>query len=273
MAYANSVAQRERSVSSIALVREPLHGIDNDELFRRHRDTPDSAIREELVRRYDPLARNLARRYLAKGEPLEDLVQVAHVGLLKAIAKFDPDRGFAFTSYATPTIVGELKRYFRDSGWAVHVPRGIKERALELANVTASLSSRLGRSPSVSELAEALGSTEEETLEALEAYHARYATTLDENPEEDEEPGRNRVQMLGSEDERLELAEYLTVIAQGVDALPETERMVLYLRFARDLTQTEIAERIGVSQMQVSRLLRGAIEKIRRASGEHDEPG
>jgi RNA polymerase sigma-B factor len=249
-----------------------LHGLGNDKLFRRHRDHPDPAIQEELVRRFEPLARNLARRYQAKGEPMEDLVQVANVGLLKAIAKFDPERGFAFTSYATPTILGELKRYFRDSGWAVHVPRGVKERALELANATASLSARLGRSPSVGELAEALGTSEEATLEALEAYHARYATTLDEGPEKEEEPGRTRAPMLGSEDERIELTEYLAVIAQGVETLPESERMVLYLRFACDLTQSEIAARIGVSQMQVSRLLRSAIEKIQRVTGETEDP-
>ena len=223
-------------------------------------------IQEELVRRFEPLVRNLARRYHSRTEPFEDLVQVASLGLLKAIAKFDPERGFAFTSYATPTILGELKRHFRDSGWALHVPRGVKERALELAARTDELSSRLGRSPSVPELAQALGTSEEETLEAIEAYHARHATTLEEGPEDDERPSAVPAQLLGSEDERLEVAEYMTVIAQGVMALTDTDRMILYLRFARDLTQSEIAERIGVSQMQVSRLLRGAIEKLRRTS-------
>src|ERR1700689_836750 len=127
--------------------------------MRRYRQDEDPALLEEIVRQFEPLARSVARRYHARGEPLEDLTQAAMVGLLKAISRFDPDRGFAFTSYATPTMLGELKRYFRDSGWAVHVPRGVKERALELATVTEQLSSRLGRSPSVAELADAMGAT------------------------------------------------------------------------------------------------------------------
>jgi RNA polymerase sigma-B factor len=250
-----------------------IRRLDTDELLRLHHDKADGAIQEELVRRFEPLARKLALRYAAKGEPLEDLVQVARLGLLKAIIKFDPERGFAFSSYATPTILGELKRHFRDSAWALHVPRGVKERALELAGATQELSSRLGRSPSVGELAEALGISEEQTLDALEAYHARYATPLDGSPDEDDQLGGPRAQMLGSEDEQLELTEYLAVIAQGVDGLPEADRMVLYLRFARDLTQAEIAQRMGVSQMQVSRLLRAAITKIRIVSGEQRDPG
>jgi RNA polymerase sigma-B factor len=257
-----------RSTNGGTIVHKEISGLDTDELLLRYRDTRDAEIQEELMRRFEPLARRLARRYHSGGEPLEDLVQVATIGLLSAISKFDPERGFAFTSYATPTILGELKRYFRDTGWALHVPRGIKERALELSAETEKLSLRLGRSPSVGELAGALGISEEETLDAIEAYHGRYATPLDESPEDDERPGP-RTQTLGSEDEQLEVAEYLAVIAQGVDALSDTERMALFLRFARDMTQAEIADRIGVSQMQVSRLLRGAIDKLRAAA---DEP-
>src|SRR6201994_4864178 len=147
--------------------------------MRRYRARVDPVLLEEIVKRFEPLARSVARRYYSRGEPLDDLIQVANVGLLKAIARFDPERGFAFTSYATPTMLGELKRYFRDSGWAVHVPRGVKERALELASVTEQLSSKLGRSPSLSELAQAMQATEEQTLEAVEAYHARHAAPLD----------------------------------------------------------------------------------------------
>jgi RNA polymerase sigma-B factor len=257
--------------STHVVIGTKVSGLDTDELFRRYHEHPDGATQEELVRRFEPLALSLARRYHAGGEPLEDLVQVATVGLLTAINKFDPGRGFAFTSYATPTILGELKRYFRDTGWAVHVPRGIKERALELSAETEQLSSRLGRSPSVGELAEALAISEEQTLDAIEAYHARYATPLDERPENEEEPGRTRAPMLGSEDEQLEVTEYLAVIAQGVDELSESERLALYLRFARDMTQAEIAALIGVSQMQVSRCLRSAIERIRAASGETED--
>jgi RNA polymerase sigma-B factor len=250
----------------VSVGREQLPGLATEELFRL-RDTGSPIVVEELVRRFEPLARSVARRYQSRGEPLEDLIQVANMGLLKAIAKFDPSRGFAFTSYATPTMLGELKRYFRDSGWAVHVPRGVKERAVELARVSDELSSELGRSPSLSELAAALEATEEQTLEAIEAYHARHAAPLEQGGDDDDSGPPSHIQMLGAEDERLEQAEYLSVIAQGVESLSETERMILYLRFGRDMTQSQIASRIGSSQMQVSRLLRAAIEKIRRASG------
>jgi RNA polymerase sigma-B factor len=248
--------------------REPPGALSTDELMRRYREREEPALLEEIVKRFEPLARSVARRYHARGEPLEDLTQVAMVGLLKAIARFEPDRGFAFTSYATPTMLGELKRYFRDSGWAVHVPRGVKERALELANVTEQLSSKLGRSPSLSELAQAMESTEEQALEAVEAYHARHAAPLDQGSDEEDSAPLSPAQMLGAEDERLEQAEYLTMIAKGVDTLAESDRLILYLRFGRDMTQSEIAARIGTSQMQVSRLLRAAIEKIRKVSGE-----
>jgi RNA polymerase sigma-B factor len=243
-----------------------------EELFRRYREGADPALVEELVRRFEPLARSVARRYHARGEPLDDLIQVANVGLLKAIARFDPDRGFAFTSFATPTMLGELKRYFRDSGWAVHVPRGVKERAVELAGVTEKLGARLGRSPSVAELADALGATEEQTLDALEAYHARHAAPLDHGSDDDDGASFSPAAVLGAEDERLEQAEYMTMIARGVETLSDSDRLILYLRFERDLTQSEIARRVGTSQMQVSRLLRSSIEKIRRVSGEIEPP-
>jgi RNA polymerase sigma-B factor len=249
-----------------------IGALSTEELLRRYGKAQDAGLLEEIVRRFEPLARSVARRYAARGEPIEDLTQVAMMGLLKAINRFDPGRGFAFTSYATPTMLGELKRYFRDSGWAVHVPRGVKERALELAGVTEQLSNKLGRSPSLSELAEAMDATEEQTLEAIEAYHARHVSSLEHGSDDDEAGVPQLASVLGAEDERLEQAEYLTMIAQGVEALSESDRMILYLRFGRDLTQSEIASRIGTSQMQVSRLLRAAIEKIRRASGEFDDP-
>jgi RNA polymerase sigma-B factor len=253
---------------------EPLASLSIGELFERRRQADDPAVVEELVTRFEPLVRSVARRYHARGEPLDDLVQVANVGLLKAIARFDPDRGFAFTSFATPTMIGELKRYFRDSGWAVHVPRGVKERALELATATDKLSARLGRSPSIAELATELGATQEETLDALEAYHGRHASPLERGSDDDED-GRplSPAARLGFEDERLERAEYMTVIARGIDALSAADRRLLHLRFDEDLTQSEIAKRIGTSQMQVSRLLRAAIEKIRRVSGDLEPPG
>ncbi len=250
--------------------RGQLRGLSTDQLLALVRERKDPAVVEELVVRFEPLARSVARRYHTRGEPLEDLTQVAMVGLLKAIERFDPARGFAFSSYAMPTMLGELKRYFRDSGWAVHVPRGVKERAVELARTSDELASRLGRSPSLAELAQALDSTEEQTLEAIEAYHARHAAPLEAGPDDDESGPLSVAQQLGAEDERLEQAEYLSMIAAGVETLSETDRQILFLRFARDLTQSEIARRIGTSQMQVSRLLRAAIEKIRRASGESE---
>lgn len=252
--------------------REPGAGLSTDELLRRYRKTSDPTVMEEIVRRFEPLARSVARRYHSRGEPLEDLTQVAMVGLIKAIQRFDPDRGFAFTSYATPTMLGELKRYFRDSGWAVHVPRGVKERALELAAATDELSSRLGRSPSLAELAAAMNATEEQTLDAIEAYHARHTAPLEGGSDDDDNGVPQLAQVLGAEDERLEQAEYLTMIAKGVETLSESDRLILFLRFGRDMTQSEIASRIGTSQMQVSRLLRAAIDKIRRVSGEMDAP-
>jgi RNA polymerase sigma-B factor len=251
--------------------REDLRALSTDELFRRQREEPDERVLEELVCRHESLAWSVARRYFGRGEPSEDLLQVAMLGLLKAIARFDPARGFAFSTYATPTMVGELKRYFRDSGWAVHVPRGLKERAIEVARATDELSAQLGRSPSLDELAQTIEATEEQTLEAIEAYHARRAPSI-EQASSDDELALNPA-LLGAEDERLEQAEYLSVIATGVDSLSESERLILFLRFGRDLTQSEIAERLGVSQMKISRALRAAIDKIRRATGQSEAPG
>ena len=245
-----------------------LRTAQTEELLARYRERPDAVVLEELVKRFEPLARSVARRYQARGEPIEDLGQVAMVGLLKAIERFDPAKGYAFSSYAMPTMLGELKRYFRDSAWAVHVPRGVKERAVELARTTDELSARLGRSPSLTELAQALGASEEQTLEAIEAYHGRHAAPLDAGSDDDDSPLLSPAQTLGAEDERLEQAEYLSMIAAGVETLSDTDRLILFLRFGRDMTQSEIAARVGTSQMQVSRLLRAAIEKIRRASGE-----
>jgi RNA polymerase sigma-B factor len=253
----------------VTVSHDDVHGLSTEELFRRYQAYPDERVLEQLVTRFEPLARSVASRYQGRGEPAEDLTQVAMLGLLKAISRFDPDRGFAFSTFAMPTMLGELKRYFRDAGWAVHVPRGVKERALEVSRVSDDLSTRLGRSPSLSELAEAMGASEEQTLDAIEAYHARQAPSLDHA--DDDELGLSPAETLGAEDERLEQAEYLSVIATGVDSLSESERLILFLRFGRDLTQSEIARRLGTSQMRVSRVLRAAIEKIRRASGADDE--
>jgi len=234
-----------------------------DALFREYRRSRDPATRDALVERFLPLARQLARRYQRGDEPFDDLVQVASLGLVKAVDRFDLDRGVAFSSYAVPTILGELKRYFRDTGWAVHVPRGLQERVMKVDQTVAKLTIRLGRAPSVADIAEEMGLELEEVLEAMDASQAYDAVSL-EAGRDTERPEEGTIgETLGEEDERLDLVEYGTAIEGTLRALPERDRLVLKLRFVDDLTQSEIAERIGVSQMQVSRLIRRALERLR----------
>jgi len=239
-------------------------------LIRYHTDG-DMQAREELVERFLPLARQLARRYQRQNEPLDDLMQVASMGLVKAIDRFDPERGTAFSTYAVPTILGELKRYFRDSGWAVHVPRGMQERVMKLDQASQELHRRLGRSPSAAELAQELDLSSEEVLEAMEAASAYDAISLEEQRSESSDPQEpTYADALGSEEERYELVEYGATIAPTMKALSERERLILHLRFVEDLTQSEIADRIGVSQMHVSRLIRRALARLRAVARERD---
>jgi len=239
-------------------------------LIRYHTDG-DMQAREELVERFLPLARQLARRYQRQNEPLDDLMQVASMGLVKAIDRFDPERGTAFSTYAVPTILGELKRYFRDSGWAVHVPRGMQERVMKLDQASQELHRRLGRSPSAAELAQELDLSSEEVLEAMEAASAYDAISLEEQRSESSDPQEpTYADSLGSEEERYELVEYGATIAPTMKALSERERLILHLRFVEDLTQSEIADRIGVSQMHVSRLIRRALARLRAVARERD---
>ena len=205
----------------------------------------------------------MARRYRRSDEPLDDLVQVATLGLIKAIDRFDPARETAFSSYAVPTMLGELKRYFRDNGWAVHVPRGMQERVMQVDNAVKDLSRRKGRSPSAAEVAEALDLTTEQVLEAMEAAGAYDAVSLESYRFGDEGDGETYAESIGVEDGRFELVEYGATIAPTLAALPARDRLVLHLRFVEDLTQAEIAERVGVSQMHVSRLIRRALERLR----------
>ena len=234
---------------------------DTRALFERFR-AGDPGARDELIERFLPLARQLARRYQRSNEPFDDLLQVASVGLVKAVDRFDPARGVAFSSYAVPTILGELKRYFRDSGWAVHVPRGVQERVLKVDQVVSKLSGKLGRSPSVAEIAEAMEASVEEVLEAMDAAQAYDAISLEASRGGDGEDGDTHGDTLGAEEERYELVEYGATIDRTLKALPERDRRVLHLRFVEDLTQSEIAERIGVSQMQVSRIIRRALSRL-----------
>jgi RNA polymerase sigma-B factor len=231
-------------------------------LFRRFRQAGDRRARDELIERFMPLARQLARRYQRVNEPLDDLVQVASLGLVKAVDRFDPRRGVAFSSYAVPTILGELKRHFRDAGWAVHVPRGIQERAMQVDRAVKELSGRFGRSPSVSEVADHLDASDEDVLTAMEAGQAYEAVSLDAQRSGDNE-GDTFAESIGAEDERFELVEFGAAISPAFRALPKRDQEVLHLRFVEDLTQSQIADRIGVSQMQVSRLIRRALARLR----------
>jgi RNA polymerase sigma-B factor len=211
----------------------------------------------------------LARRYEHAREPLDDLVQVASLALLKAIDRFDARRGDAFSSYAVPTILGELKRYFRNSGWAVHVPRGLQERVLEVNASVEHLSRELGRSPSLQQVASAVHLSTEQVLEAVEAGGAYNAISLDTPRRDggsDEEPG-TIAERLGSTDDRFDVVEDTITVGRGLRALPERERTILFMRFAEGLTQSEIAERIGISQMHVSRLIRRAVDRVRLVAG------
>jgi RNA polymerase sigma-B factor len=226
----------------------------------------DVSAREELAERFLPLARDLALRYSYTDEPYDDLLQVASLGLIKAIDRFEPGRGTKFTSYAAPTILGELKRHFRDKGWSMHVPRNLQERALAVSRETEALSKSLGRSPKAREVAAALGCTVEEVLEAQEVAASYEAASLDAPATRDDEESATLVDLLGDEDPSYDLVDDRHAIATTWNQLPEVEREVLELRFLHDLTQREIGEQIGYSQMHVSRLLRRALNRLERAA-------
>lgn len=228
---------------------------DTKYLFARLRETDDPEIRDTLARLHLPLVEYLAKRFKDRGEPLDDLIQVGSVGLLKAIDRFDLDRGVEFSTYATPTIVGELKRYFRDKGWAIRVPRRLQELSLRLNKVVTTLTQELNRSPTVAEIAKFADVTEEEVLEALESGQAYSTTSLDAPAGGDEDDSPIRIDRMGEDDAALANLEYFASLAPLMAELPERERTILYLRFFRGMTQSKIAEEIGISQMHVSRLL------------------
>lgn len=235
-----------------------------DELFAEYARTRDRALRDRLVEEHLPLARYLARRFVHRGEPLDDLVQVALLGLLKAVERFDPWRGLRFSTFATPTILGELKRHFRDRGWAVRVPRRVQELHVRLARVVGALSQELGRSPTTAEIAAAADATEEEVLEAMEAGGLYRLASLDAPaPEAD---GTERSERLGDDDDSFDAVEHRLELSALLDVLPDRERTIVYLRFFRGLTQSEIAARVGISQMHVSRLLTRSLEQLRGAA-------
>ncbi|MEU3608863.1 RNA polymerase sigma factor SigF [Streptomyces sp. NPDC035033] len=224
--------------------------------------SPEKAeLRNRLVRMHLPLVEHLARRFRNRGEPLDDLTQVATIGLIKSVDRFDPERGVEFSTYATPTVVGEIKRHFRDKGWAVRVPRRLQELRLSLTTATAELSQQHGRSPTVHELAERLGISEEEVLEGLESANAYSTLSLDVPDTDDESPAV--ADTLGAEDEALEGVEYRESLKPLLEGLPPREKRILLLRFFGNMTQSQIAQEVGISQMHVSRLLARTLAQLR----------
>jgi RNA polymerase sigma-B factor len=237
-------------------------------LWARFVKDRDPAIREELVRRYLPFAKNLALRYRGASESFDDLLQVASLGLVNAIDRFDPERGAPFTAFASPTILGELKRHFRDRVWTVRVPRGLHDRMAEVEKAISELTVELQRSPSVPEIAGRLEVDPTDVLEVLEANHNRRPLSLDRPVGGEDSEESPAAEWVGDEDSGYELVEDKLALEGALPHLDERERLVLQLRFVEDLTQSQIAERIGHSQMHVSRILRRTLERIRNEVAE-----
>jgi RNA polymerase sigma-B factor len=225
-------------------------------------DDDRSRLRDDLVRLHLPLVEHCARRFQNRGEPLDDLVQVGTIGLIKAVDRFDAERGVEFSTYATPTIVGEIKRYFRDKGWAIRVPRRLQELRMSIGAATSELSQQLGRAPTPREIAERLGITVEEVMEGVESANAYSTLSLDAGDNSDDGVS-TMLDSLGEDDEALEHVEIRESIKPLLEALPAREKRILLLRFFRGMTQSQIAAEIGVSQMHVSRLLSRTLESLR----------
>jgi len=245
--------------------------LDDKLLLRRYHEEGDLQAREELIEQYMSLVRSLARRYSYRGEQLEDLVQIGAIGLIKAIDRFDLDRGVELTTYATPNIIGEIKRHFRDKGWAVRVPRGLQELNVQLSRLVEQLTVQLGRSPTIPELAKAAGVQEEEVLEALESGRAYTSLSLSVGGGGGDDDDLDPLESIGTEEHQYEVSEDRAVLAPGFKALDERERKILQLRFFEGLTQSQIAQQVGISQMHVSRLIRRSLEKIRETIAEDEE--
>lgn len=230
-------------------------------LLRRYARTRDQSLKDQLAQRFLPLARSLALRYRSGSEPLDDLIQVASLGLIKALDGFDPDRGRgSFTAYAVPTILGELRRHFRDRVWGLHLPRGLQERTMEVSDASQELSDALGRSPTVGQISARLDVSEEEVSEALAADEARHTLSLDAPRSREDAESAPAVETVGKPEPGYEAVESQLAVADA--KLDQRERLVLRLRFERDLNQYEIGGIMGVSQMHVSRIMRGALRKL-----------
>jgi len=234
------------------------------ELLVRLRDHRDQLAREELITRYLPLVKSLARRFASRGQPVEDLIQVGSIGLIKAIDRFDLNRGVELSTYATPTILGEIKRYFRDKGWAVKVPRALQDLNVRLNRVIEQLTVELHHSPTISELATAAGVSEEEVVEALESGRAYSSVSIFSGGTNDDDESMELLDCLGGEEAAYEVFEQRRVLAPAMERLDPRERLILHLRFYEGMTQTQVAARIGISQMHVSRLIRKSIDNLRQ---------
>jgi RNA polymerase sigma-B factor len=252
-------------MAAMTMATRDLARSTDEELFEINLRERSTAARDELVDRFMPFARKLALRYIRSSEPMDDLVQVACLGLLNAIERFDPEQGKKFTAFAAPTILGELKRYFRDKGWTIHVPRDLQERALAVSGHAERLSAELGRSPTVDELADALDCTVEQAVEAIDAGENYHPASLDAPVAHEDEDGYSVTDTLAGEDDGFELADERQAIATSWAKLGALERQVLGLRLVHGLTQREISHRIGYSQMHVSRVLRRSMLSLDEA--------
>lgn len=237
---------------------------DAESLFHKFAQTRDPGIRDRLVVMHQNLVRYLAGKFMNRGEPIEDLVQVGSIGLINAIDRYDPGRGTKFSTYATPTIVGEIRRHFRDKAWSLKVPRRLQELNLAANKISESLSQRLGRAPTIREIATAVGASEEETLEAIELGNAYDTVSLDSKlAHEDESAPLSLAEFVGDTDLSLDNLEKYGDLNQAMDCLDQREKSIIYLRFFKDLSQTEVAKRLNISQMHVSRLQQKALRRLK----------
>jgi RNA polymerase sigma-B factor len=248
--------------------RETSLGLFEELRAPRTHDARRAVCREELVQLHLPLVDHCARRFANRGEPLDDLVQVGTIGLIKSVDRFDTERGVEFSTYATPTIIGEIKRYFRDKGWAIRVPRRLQELRMSIGSVTGDLSQELGRSPTPREIAEKIGVSVEEVMEGIESANAYSTLSLDAGDTKEDGGGATMLDTLGMDDEALDHVEIRESIKPLIEALPAREKKILLLRFFRGMTQSQIAAEIGVSQMHVSRLLNRTLEQLRLSLSE-----
>jgi RNA polymerase sigma-B factor len=242
---------------------ERLDSVAERELLKRTR-AGDTAAREELITRYLPLVRSLARRFASRGQPVEDLIQLGSIGLIKAVDRFDLDRGVELSTYATPTILGEIKRYFRDKGWSVKVPRALQDLNVRLNKLMEQLTVDLQRSPTIAELAAAAEVGEEEVVEALESGRAYSSVSIFSGGANEDDESMELLDCLGKDEPAYEVFEQRRLLAPAMERLDPRERLILHLRFFEGMTQTQVAARIGISQMHVSRLIRKSIENLRQ---------